>query len=149
MGVTEPEATFSPCFGGPFLVWRPAKYAELLAARLKQHQSRVWLVNTGWSGGRHGQGARMKLGVTRAIVDAIHSGQLANAATTRDPVFGVEVPIECPNVPPGILAPRDTWPAPADYDQAARKLAGLFRANFQQYAADVSAEALAAGPSAE
>jgi phosphoenolpyruvate carboxykinase (ATP) len=106
MGVTEPQATFSPCFGGPFLVWHPSKYAELLAAKMREHGSRVWLVNTGWSGGAYGAGKRMKLANTRAIVDAIHSGALAGAKTVRDPVFGFNVATECPGVPGEILLPR-------------------------------------------
>src|SRR6476660_8701781 len=100
VGVTEPQATFSPCFGGPFLVWRPAKYAELLAAKLQRHGSNVWLVNTGWSGGSFGTGSRMKLKLTRAIIDAIHRGELANAKTQIDKVFDVQIPVACPRVPP-------------------------------------------------
>ena len=96
MGVTEPQATFSPCFGGPFLVWHPSKYAELLAAKMKKHNARVWLVNTGWGGGGHGAGKRISLKHTRAIIDAIHSGALAKAKTQRDPVFGFDVVTECP-----------------------------------------------------
>src|SRR6185312_1181853 len=92
VGVKEPTATFSPCFGGPFLVWHPKKYAELLAGKMKQHNARVWLINTGWSGGGYGVGARMKLRYTRAIVDAIHSGALHGVATQTDPIFGLEVP---------------------------------------------------------
>ena len=103
MGVTEPQATFSPCFGGPFLVWRPAKYAELLAAKMQQHKANAWLVNTGWSGGAYGVGSRMKLKLTRAIINAIHSGELAQAETARDPVFGFAVPTACPGVPAEIL----------------------------------------------
>src|SRR6478752_1998428 len=95
VGVTEPQATFSPCFGGPFLVWHPSKYAELLAEKMQQHHAKVWLVNTGWSGGSYGVGARVKLKHTRAIIDAIHSGTLAAAKTERDPVFGFEVVTEC------------------------------------------------------
>src|SRR5207237_3375840 len=91
VGVKEPSATFSPCFGGPFLVWHPAKYAELLAAKLKQHRANVWLVNTGWSGGSHGTGSRMSLRITRAIINAIHSGALASVKTQTDPVFGFEI----------------------------------------------------------
>ena len=96
VGVKEPPATFSPCFGGPFLVWHPSKYAELLAAKMKQHKARVWLVNTGWSGGAYGVGKRIKLAHTRAIIDAIHSGALAEAKTQRDPVFGFEVVTSVP-----------------------------------------------------
>ena len=109
VGVKEPSATFSPCFGGPFLVWHPSKYAELLAAKMQQHKARVWLVNTGWSGGAHGVGKRIKLAHTRALLDAIHSGALAGAATERDPVFGFDVVTACPGVPSDILWPRDTW----------------------------------------
>lgn len=146
MGVTEPQATFSPCFGGPFLVWHPGKYAELLAEKMRQHRSNVWLVNTGWSGGSFGTGSRMKLKLTRAIVDAIHSGKLTKAPSVRDPVFGFDVMTECPGVPPGILQPRTAWKDPAAYDAAAQKLAGLFRDNFRIYEAGVSAEVRAAGP---
>ena len=99
MGVTEPQATFSPCFGGPFLVWHPSKYAELLAAKMQQHKANAWLVNTGWSGGAYGTGRRMKLKLTRAIINAIHSGELAAAKTAHDPVFGFAVPTACPGVP--------------------------------------------------
>src|SRR5271165_5521253 len=109
VGVKEPTATFSACFGGPFLVWHPNKNAELLAAKMKQHGTRVWLVNTGWSGGAYGTGKRIKLANTRAIVDAIHSGALATAKTQRDPVFGFDVVSECPNVPAEILIPRNVW----------------------------------------
>ncbi|HEY2411250.1 MAG TPA: phosphoenolpyruvate carboxykinase (ATP) [Pirellulaceae bacterium] len=146
MGITEPQATFSPCFGGPFLMWRPAKYAELLAAKLKQHQANVWLVNTGWSGGSYGSGERMKLKITRAIVNAIHSGALTNSKSHPDPVFGLEIPASCPEVPAEILTPRNTWQNTAAYDAKATHLAGLFRDNFQKYAADVAPEVIAAGP---
>jgi len=146
MGVTEPQATFSPCFGGPFLVWRPAKYAELLAAKLQRHGSNVWLVNTGWSGGSFGTGSRMKLKLTRAIIDAIHRCELATAKTQTDKVFGLEVPLTCAGVPPEVLQPRNTWKDAAAYDATAAKLAGLFRENFKKYEADVGPEVRAAGP---
>jgi phosphoenolpyruvate carboxykinase (ATP) len=148
MGVTEPQATFSPCFGGPFLVWRPAKYAELLAAKMQQHKANAWLVNTGWSGGAHGTGARMKLKLTRAIINAIHSGELAKSEMKPDPVFGFAVPTDCPEVPADILTPRNTWADKASYDATAKKLAGLFRSNFEKYADRASAEVKAAGPTA-
>jgi phosphoenolpyruvate carboxykinase (ATP) len=148
MGVTEPTATFSPCFGGPFLVWHPSKYAELLAAKMKQHKARVWLVNTGWSGGSYGTGKRISLRHTRAIIDAIHAGALAEAKTARDPVFGFEVVTECPGVPAEILLPRNTWADKAAYDAKAKGLAGLFRENFKKFEAGVSAEVKAAGPTA-
>jgi len=133
MGVKEPQATFSPCFGGPFLVWHPRKYAELLAEKIRAHRSNVWLVNTGWSGGPYGVGSRMKLAYTRAIVDAIHAGQLANAPTLTDPVFGVEMVTECPGVPAEILQPRLTWTDPAAFEAAARNLQALFTENYAQF----------------
>jgi len=148
VGVKEPSATFSPCFGGPFLVWHPSKYAELLAEKMKKHGSRVWLVNTGWSGGSYGVGKRIKLAHTRAIVDAIHSGALVKGKTKRDPVFGFEVLTECPNVPAEILDPRSTWADKSAFDEMAKKLAGLFRDNFAKYETGVSAEVVAAGASA-
>jgi len=146
VGVTEPTATFSPCFGGPFLVWHPAKYAELLATRMREHKANVWLVNTGWSGGGYGTGSRMKLRLTRKIIDAIHSGELAKAPTTKDPVFGFDVVTACPDVPAEVLIPRNTWKDKAAYDAAANKLAGLFNNNFKTYAEGVSAEVRAAAP---
>ena len=149
MGVTEPQATFSPCFGGPFLVWQPAKYGELLAAKMQKHKANAWLVNTGWSGGAYGTGARMKLKLTRAIISAIHSGELAAAATARDPVFGFDVPTACPNVPAEVLTPRNTWADKASFDATAKKLAGLFRDNFAKYESGASAEVRAAGPIAK
>jgi phosphoenolpyruvate carboxykinase (ATP) len=146
MGVKEPSATFSPCFGGPFLVWHPNKYAELLATKMRQHQSRVWLVNTGWSGGGFAKGSRIKLAATRAIIDAIHSGQLAEAKRKTHPVFGFDVVVECPNVSSEILWPRDSWQDPAAYDAEARKLAGLFIENFKKYEAGVNEEVRTASP---
>src|SRR5947209_2504584 len=146
VGVVEPQATFSACFGAPFLVWHPAKYAELLAAKMHRHRTNVWLINTGWTGGAYGTGRRMKLAHTRAIIDAIHAGALAQAPVERDAVFGFDVVRAVPNVPLEVLLPRATWPDPAAYDQAARRLAGLFRDNFRAYEAGVSAEARAGEP---
>jgi phosphoenolpyruvate carboxykinase (ATP) len=133
VGVTEPQATFSPCFGGPFLVWHPSKYAELLAEKMKQHNTNVWLVNTGWSGGPHGVGHRIRLRYTRALIDAVHSGELTDAPTTVDPVFGLHMVAEAPHVPREILIPRDTWADQNAYDATAQRLAKLFRKNFEQY----------------
>jgi phosphoenolpyruvate carboxykinase (ATP) len=144
--VTEPSATFSPCFGGPFLVFHPSRYAELLAQKLARHGSRVWLVNTGWSGGACGTGKRMKLSVTRAIIEAIHTGALGEAPTQRDPVFGLEMITEVPNVPRHTLQPRKTWSYPEVYDQTARRLAALFRENFATYEAAASRDVRNAGP---
>lgn len=146
MGVTDPQATFSPCFGGPFLLWHPMKYAELLADKMQRHGARVWLVNTGWSGGAHGTGKRMKLAMTRAIIDAIHSGQLADAPTTVDPIFGVGTVTACPGVPSEVLVPRQVWADQSAYDATARKLAGLFTKNFQQYESLASPDVKLAGP---
>ncbi len=146
VGVTEPQATFSPCFGGPFLVWHPGKYAELLAERIQKHHSHVWLVNTGWSGGAYGSGSRMPLSYTRAIIDAIHAGQLNDAPVEADPVFGFSIVTKCPGVPDEILVPRNTWADPSTFDQTARKLAGLFRKNFEAFESGVSEKVCAAGP---
>ncbi|MDC3379562.1 phosphoenolpyruvate carboxykinase (ATP), partial [Planctomycetota bacterium] len=125
MGVTDPEATFSPCFGGPFMVWHPMRYAELLAQKAVANDAQVWLVNTGWSGGGFGVGKRMKLSYTRAIVDAIHDGSLRTVDTVTDPIFGLAVPTECGGVPTEILQPKNTWSDGAAYDAKAKKLAAL------------------------
>ena len=146
VGVKDTEATFSACFGGPFLVWHPTKYAELLADKLRKHQAQTWLVNTGWTGGGHGVGSRMKLKFTRAIIDAIHSGALDKVKTVVDPVFGVAVPTECPGVPSEVLIPRNTWADKAAYDAQAKKVATLFRDNFKKYESQASDEVRGAGP---
>ena len=146
IGVKEPSATFSPCFGGPFLVWHPSKYAELLATKMRQHQARVWLVNTGWTGGAYGIGQRIKLAYTRAIIDAIHSGMLNAAQRQSHPIFGFEAVTECPAVPSEILWPRDAWADAGAYDAAVRKLAGLFVENFRKYEAGVNEEVRSASP---
>lgn len=147
MGVTEPQATFSPCFGGPFLVWHPSRYAELLAAKMTQHKANVWLVNTGWSGGGHGVGSRIKLTCTRAILDAIHDGSLADAPVSPDPVFGIGAVTAIPGVPHEILIPRNAWTDREAYDAASRKLAGLFRDNFRKYESG-SPDLVSSGPKA-
>lgn len=146
MGVTDPEATFSPCFGGPFLVWHPTKYAELLAEKIRKHNAEVWLVNTGWTGGSFGVGQRMSLKHTRAIVDAIHDGSLKDVECVTDPIFGLAVPTTCPGVPDEVLQPRNTWADKDAYDATAKKLAGLFADNFKQYDSLASDEVKAAGP---
>jgi len=146
VGVKDPEPTFSPCFGGPFLVWHPTKYAEMLSDKLKKHDAQTWLVNTGWSGGPYGVGSRIKLKYTRAIIDAIHSGALADVATQVDPVFGLTVPTSCPEVPSELLLPRNTWADKAAYDEKAKKVAQLFRDNFKKYEAQASAEVRGGGP---
>jgi len=145
-GVTEPSATFSPCFGGPFLPRHPGVYAEMLGKKLTEHGARVWLLNTGWTGGPYGVGARMKLGLTRRMVDAALSGELENAPTTPDPVFGLAIPDEVRGVPGSILRPWESWPDRSAYDAQAVKLAKMFADNFKQYESGVSAEIRAAGP---
>ncbi len=146
MGVDEPQATFSACFGAAFLVWPPAKYAEMLAEKIREHDAEAWLVNTGITGGPYGTGHRVPLKYTRAMVDAIHDGALLDAPKETEPVFGLEVPTECPNVPDDILMPRKTWDDPAAYDEKARTLVGLFNDHFENYEDMAAPEVAAAGP---
>jgi phosphoenolpyruvate carboxykinase (ATP) len=148
MGVREPQVAFSACFSAAFLVWRPTKYAELLARRVRQHDARVWLVNTGWSGGGYGVGTRIKLPHTRAIIDAIHAGALDEMATIQDPHFDLAVPTACPGVPRDILQPCNAWNDPSAYDSAAHKLAALFRANLSRFADDAGPALAAMAPGA-
>ena len=147
-GVKEPQATFSSCFGAVFLVWHPSKYAEMLGRLIEEHGSNVWLVNTGWTGGPYGVGTRMKLPYTRQMVNAVLNGDLAKVKTTVDPVFGLAMPTEIPGVPKDVLRPRDTWKDPAAYDAQAKKLAGMFRENFQKFESFVSDAVKKAGPQA-
>lgn len=146
MGVTEPEATFSACFGAPFLVWHPTKYAELLAEKMKAQGVDIWLVNTGWSGGPYGVGKRMSIAHTRAIIDGINSGALAEAETTEDPIFGFHIPTSCPGVPAEVLIPKNTWEDKAAYEATAKKLAKDYHENFKKYADQASKEILEAAP---
>ena len=146
VGVTEPEPNFSACFGAPFLVWHPARYAELLAEKIQLHGSRTWLVNTGWTGGPYGTGRRMRIGHTRAIIDAIHNGTLANSPTVKDSIFGFDVPTVCAGVPAEVLIPRNTWADKEAYDRTAQKLAGLFAKNFQKFEDGASEAIRQAGP---
>jgi phosphoenolpyruvate carboxykinase (ATP) len=145
-GVTKPQATFSACFGAVFLVHHPNVYAELLRERINRHQSTVWLVNTGWSGGPAGVGQRMKIAYTRAMVRAALNGSLREVPTEPDPVFGVHVPLACPGVPPEVLKPRNTWADKDAYDRQARELARLLVENFRQFADSVDPKVVAAGP---
>ena len=149
MGVDEPEATFSACFGAAFLVMHPAVYAEMLAANMKEHGTTAWLINTGWTGGAYGTGERMNLPHTRAIIDAIHDRQLADVETVEDAAFGLAIPQQCPGCPPEVLVPRNTWADVEQYDQTARQLAELFHKNFQQYADEASEAIRSAGPKIE
>jgi phosphoenolpyruvate carboxykinase (ATP) len=145
-GVTEPKATFSACFGAPFLPLAPSRYARMLGERIARHDSRVWLVNTGWTGGPYGVGKRMKIAYTRAMIRAALSGALDRVAYEKDPVFNLDVPASCPDVPSEVLKPRNTWANGADYDVQAKKLAKMFVENFKTFEQGVTAEVLAAGP---
>jgi phosphoenolpyruvate carboxykinase (ATP) len=146
MGVMEPQATFSACFGAAFMVLHPARYAELLAEKIREHNAQAWLVNTGWAGGPYGIGSRIKLAYTRAIIDAIHDGALSRHSTFTEPVFGLQIPTSCPRVPAELLFSRNTWPDPQAYDRMAGKLAGLFRDNFAAYVEQAPDEVRKAGP---
>jgi phosphoenolpyruvate carboxykinase (ATP) len=145
-GVTEPKATFSTCFGAPFLPLNPNVYASLLGEKIATRGVQCWLVNTGWTGGPYGVGQRIRLGLTRAMVHAALAGKLDRIPTTPDPVFGVEVPLQVPGVPEGLLLPRGTWSDPAAYDAQAARLAQMFRENFAQFQDQVPAAVRDAGP---
>ena len=145
-GLTEPEATFSACFGHPFLTLPPNTYGRLLAEKIRRHQPQVWLVNTGWIGGAYGVGERISIAHTRAIVRAALDGQLVNAPVERDPIFGIDVPTAVPDVPSEVLIPRNAWTDKDAYDRAARRLASSFHTNFASYAADIDAAIREAGP---
>ena len=143
-GITKPVAAFSACFGEPFLVWHPVKYATMLAERLEQHSASAWLLNTGWVGGAKGR--RCPLKYTRAIVDAIHSGELAKAQYRQDPVFHLSYPTSCPGVPPEILDPSASWADKGEFRQTQAQLAELFEQNFAKYAEQASEEVVSQGP---
>jgi phosphoenolpyruvate carboxykinase (ATP) len=143
-GVKEPQATFSACFGAVFLVWHPTKYADMLGALIDKHGSKVWLLNTGWTGGPFGVGKRMKLSHTRAMVHALLRGDLDNAQCDVDPMFGLSIPREIKDVPSEVLKPRETWADKKAYDDQARKLAAQFRENFEKFNASEAVKA--AGP---
>jgi len=146
VGVTDPTVTFSACFGAPFLVWHPTKYAELLAEQMDKFQTDTWLVNTGWAGGAYGVGSRMKLKYTRAVIDAIHSGELAAADFETMDVFNFEVPKSCSGVPTEMLMPSRAWSDQVAYKQTVDKLATLFNNNFEDYKDNASADIINAGP---
>ncbi|KEF35296.1 hypothetical protein RDMS_02100 [Deinococcus sp. RL] len=132
-GVTEPQPTFSTCFGAPFMPRHPGEYARLLAQKVQEHGVRVWLVNTGWSGGPYGVGQRMSIRHTRALIHAALSGKLDGVAFEREPFFNLEIPTEVPGVPAEVLNPRQAWADQDAYDRTARKLAGMFRENFKRF----------------
>src|ERR671912_1707696 len=147
-GVTEPQATFSTCFGAPFMVLHPGVYADLLGRKIQEHKADCWLVNTGWSGGPYGEGQRMKIKHTRAMIRAILNGTLASVETRPDPVFGVGVPVAVAGVPDDVLMPRNTWQDKEAYDRKALELARRFNENFKKYEAGVSAGVRAVAPKA-
>ena len=133
MGVTEPQPSFSACFGAAFLPLHPAKYAELLGEKLKGTNINVWLVNTGWSGGSYGVGERMSLKYTRAMITAAMNGELSHVEYQTQPIFELEIPKSCPNVPSEILNPKDTWTDKTAFDETANRLASKFVKNFEQF----------------
>jgi len=146
VGIVEPVATFSACFGDAFLTLPPTTYAEMLADRMKRHGANAWLINTGWIGGGYGTGKRISLKYSRAIIDAIHSGELAKVSSTKFPIFNFEVPNSCTGVPESVLQPRMAWSDKEKYDQTLLKLSKAFQQNFQQFESLASNEIKGAGP---
>jgi phosphoenolpyruvate carboxykinase (ATP) len=142
-GVTEPTATFSTCFGAPFMVHHPTVYAKLLGERIERHGVRCWLVNTGWTGGPYGVGTRMSIAHTRAMVNAAIEGKLDDTPTQVEPFFGLQIPLDVPGVPGSVLRPRDAWKDGAAYDAAARHLVDLFSNNFKKFEAQAGPDVLA------
>ena len=147
-GVTEPQTTFSACFGAPFMPLHPTKYAEMLAEKMDESGPNVWLINTGWSGGEYGTGDRISLKHTRAMITSILNGELDNADFITHEVFGLNMPTSCTNVPSEILSPKNTWVDKNAYDSKANELANTFNKNFTQFADNANAEILEAAPKA-
>jgi phosphoenolpyruvate carboxykinase (ATP) len=145
-GVTEPKATFSACFGAPFMALSPTVYARLLGEKIGEHEVNVWMINTGWSGGPYGIGKRISIAHTRAMVHAALNGKLLTVPMREDPNFRISVPTSCPDVPSEILDPRSTWADTAAYDEQAKKLAGMFRNNFKAFEGSVAEDVKAANP---
>jgi phosphoenolpyruvate carboxykinase (ATP) len=145
-GVTEPQATFSACFGAPFMPLHPTVYAELLAEKIRAHNSNVWLVNTGWTGGPYGTGHRMKLAYTRKMLSEALSGNLDYIEYSEDPIFGLSIPSKITGIPSDILNPRNTWSHKEAYDKKASQLADMFSENFLQFKKQAAKEILEAGP---
>ena len=145
-GVTEPKTAFSACFGAPFMPLHPGVYAEKLAERMRKHGSKVWLINTGWSGGEYGVGSRIKLKFTRAMIHAAIEGRLENVEFKTHEVFGLSMPTTCPNVPEEILDPRNSWKDKEAYDAKANLLASKFVNNFKQFEEGVTDEVREASP---
>ncbi len=145
-GVTEPKATFSTCFGAPFMALHPNVYAKLLGEKIKEHNVQCWLVNTGWTGGPYGVGSRMKIKFTRAMLTAALEGKLDSVKYNKDPFFNLLIPESCPDVPSEVLNPKNTWQDKEDYDKQAKKLANMFIENFKDYEDAASEEIKNAGP---
>ena len=145
-GVVDPEATFSPCFGAPFLPLPPSYYADVLAQKIDEFDPGLWMINTGWTHGPHGIGYRIRIPHTRAMLNAALAGDLDEVEFTTDPVFGLEVPSEIEGVPTELLMPRGTWENPKHYDKQATKLARMFQENFKKYASGVSQAVVESGP---
>jgi len=145
-GVKEPQATFSACFGEPFLPLHPSAYAKLLGEKIRRHAPAVWLVNTGWTSGPYGVGHRMAIPHTRTMIRAALAGSIVESSLAADPIFGLKTPRAVPGVPSEVLDPRATWSNPADYDAQARRLAMMFRENFARYQDQVEDEVKAAAP---
>jgi phosphoenolpyruvate carboxykinase (ATP) len=146
IGVTKPQPTFSACFGAPFLPQRPSTYARMLGEKLDEHRATVWLLNTGWTGGPFGEGERMPIAATRALLHAALAGSLDSVEYREDPIFGFEVPVDVPGIDAKLLDPRTTWRDPEAYGRKARDLARMFRENFAQFAEDAGDDVVAAGP---
>ena len=144
--MTEPSPTFSTCFGQPFIILHPSRYASMLAERMVATGAKCWLVNTGWTGGKFGVGQRCPLKYTRAIIDAIHDGSLANEEFTKFPVFDLAIPKKCGAVPTELLDPVLAWKDKAAFETASVNLAKMFNTAFERYAADCAPEVVAAGP---
>ena len=147
-GIKEPQPTFSTLFGEPFMPMNPLVYAQMLGEKLDKYGTKVYLVNTGWSGGSYGVGSRMKLSYTRAMVTAALNGDLENVEYKHDKIFNLDVPQSCPNVPKNIMNPRETWADKKAYDATAKKLAGMFAENFAKKYPDMPKEIVEAGPRA-
>ncbi|MET1232340.1 MAG: phosphoenolpyruvate carboxykinase (ATP), partial [Candidatus Limnocylindrales bacterium] len=149
VGVKEPSATFSACFGAPFMPRHPGVYAQMLGDRMLEHDVPVWLINTGWTGGPYGVGQRVDIQHTRAMVHAAIERKLDDVRFAVDPIFGLSVPATVPDVPSAMLRPRDTWADPAAYETAARRIADMFVDNFRQYEDGLGPDVAAAGPRAD
>jgi phosphoenolpyruvate carboxykinase (ATP) len=145
-GIVEPQATFSACFGSPFLPLHPTQYAEMLGEKMEQHDVTIWLVNTGWQGGAYGLGSRISLKYTRAMITSALEGTLENIETRTEDIFGLQIPLNCPGVPDKVLSPRDNWSDKTAYDQKADHLVKLFNKNFEKFSDHASETILSAAP---